>query len=163
MSAENLVIPPVGNIYARIKRVEATRGNIEYFQRAATANVLEKMNNTLRDCAIEISEAKYIYALQGHRSVKTMQFIHTGRGSGSDEWSARQVDIKKRYDAWHKILKGNIRTIGICKRFCQDEESIDSIRKVYRISERRALWGLIWGLNEYSIISGWGNQIDPEK
>ena len=81
-------------------------------------------------------------------------------GRGLEDWTHRQIDIKQRYDDWLIALKSCPRTVGICKRFCQDEQSIDEIRKHYRISERRALWGLIWGLNEYSIRAGWGNQID---
>lgn len=159
MMQTEIIAPPIGNIYGRIAIIEGKRGSIRYYRRAAIANVFDRLNHTLQDCAMEISKAKFIYDLQGAGRVRTMSLTKSN-GRGLEDWTHSQIDIKQRYDDWLIALKSCPRTVGICKRFCQDEQSIDEIRKHYRISERRALWGLIWGLNEYSIRAGWGNQID---
>lgn len=157
---EEITIPPEGNVFGRIIRVEATRGNVEYYQRAVVVNVLAKMNNTLQDCSVEIALAKAMFDLTG--GYRTMGYGRV-KGMTREDYSAYMMDVKRKYTEWNKSMQKTPATLAIVKSFCQDEDSIDSIRKKHRISERRALWRLIWGLNEYSILAGWGNQIGEDK
>lgn len=156
MSEFELVVPPKENIFARIIHIETTQKNVGYFQRAVVRKVMNCLNNTLQDAAFEIAIAKTLY--DGPGGYRLMSY---GRvtGMGPQELSNYKITIKKRYEEWCRAMAKNPETLAITLAFCQDEDSIDVIRKRHRISEHRATWRLICALNEYSIRAGWGSQI----
>lgn len=154
-----VIIPPDQSKAAQVVRIEATQKNIEYFQRACVREVLSKLNNQLQDAALEIAKARYMYDVQGAGRYQTVNLANA-RGYSGGEWGAYMLTILNRYDVWKKGMQKNPQTLSITLNFCQHEISIDALRKFHRISERLTLKRLQWGLNEYAIIAGWGNQIE---
>lgn len=156
-TAENIVIPPVQNKEAAVIRRETTQTNIGYFMRKVVRDTLAKTNDTLQDAAIEIAIGRTLYDNPGGFRMMSYGRI---KGLSQEDLKAYQITIKKRYEAWHGALKDRNEVILLVKEICQDEKSIDFVRKEFKISEKTAFQWLQEGLNEYALIAGWGNQIE---
>lgn len=168
-----VVIPPQENAAAEIIHVKASRENVEFFQRKAVAKVMEQLNPILQDAAMEICLAPMVYENPG--KVRMMTY---GRVSGMPpaEFSAYILDVKRKYEDWRKRMSSDkplritmangkpmfivaAKALTVCLRVCQEEHSITSVRLDESISEKTAIRLLQHGLNEYSVIAGWGDQI----
>lgn len=152
-----IVIPPSQNKDASIFRGEATKSNVGFFRRAVVQKALSNLNNVLQDAAVEIGIAQHLYG--GNVGYRVMNYGRVS-GMGREDLSAYQIDMKKRYERWHVAMKDNPQTLEICKRFCQNEESVNSLKLDFGITERRVIIRLQYALNEYALIAGWGNQLE---
>lgn len=156
-----IVIPPKQNTDAEIMHRATDQKNVGFFQRRAVASLMASLNDTLQDAAMEICLAPSVYMNPGK-----FRMMNYGRvsGMGPADLSAYMLDMKKKYEEWCRLLMARSpMALSICKRVCQEEHSLDVIRKDERISEKTALRLLQYGLNEYSIIAGWGDQIEINK
>lgn len=128
-----------------------------FFRRKVIHELMGDMPGPHQDAMVEIAIAKRLIDNPGF--FRTMSY---GRVSGmsADELSNWQIDVNKRYGEWRRQLYGySPIALSICTRVCQDEDSIDQIRNDEHIDWGTAYKLLHYGLNEYSIISGWGDQI----
>lgn len=127
-----------------------------FFMRKTTERLLKELNGTLQDAMVEIAQAKLLYGSQGN--ARSMNFGSVS-GRPLEDLTAWQIDLKDRYEKWRKDMFGfSPVALSICIRVCQDEDSLESIRKDERMSWHTANHLLKYGLNEYSITAGWGNQ-----
>lgn len=168
-----IVIPPKENKSAEVVHVQATRSNVEFFQRKAVAKIMAQLNPSLQDAAMEICLAPQVYENPG----KYRAFGY-GRVAGMSpaELSAYMLDVKQRYEEWmsrmnglkpFKVFMASGKPMyvmpqvprSVCLRMCQMEESVDHVARSEKIGHMTTIRFLQAGLNEYSIIAGWGNQI----
>lgn len=157
IESETLIIPPRENVGGSIVVQKQDQKHEGILRRKSTADLLKDLNNTLQDAVLEITMAPRIYEVPGYR------LMSYGRVSGMSpaEVSAWKLDLKKRYEAWRvHMMRRSPLSLSICVRVCQDEEPISVIRKQERMGQGRAIAHLQDALNEYCLLSGWGNQIE---
>lgn len=157
----DILVPPKQNYAGRVIHIETTQKRVGFFMREVVHRVVQAMSGPLQDAAVEIGMSK---KLQDNPGFYRMMKYDRISGMAPEELKAYQIDILARYGRWRdNLLKESPQTLNMVTSFCQEEESIDSLRKRFHISERKAKWRLIYGLNEYSVLAGWGNQIEGAR
>lgn len=153
-----IIKPPKENPEAEIVCRKTDQKHIGGFQRRTVVRLLSLLNDTLQDAWSEIAKYPQIEGLEGR--IKTAKLSPSG-GGGYQELKQWELDLKARYEAWNAhMYQYSIVARSVCKRVCQDGESPHAVRQAERMDERTVVKLLQYGLNEYSILSGWGDQIN---
>lgn len=138
------------------------RGRLEgVFMRKTTANLLARLNDKLQDAAVRIGEAPALFDAKA-RYIAMNYGAQAGYGGGecTHEQYLRMLKRIRIYTEWHRrMVRCSPMSLSACERVCQREDSLDQIRKDERIDWDTALKLLQYGLNEYAILAGWGDQI----
>jgi len=145
-----------GEIVAVQGRLSGERQTTVFFQKKAVYELMASLTGPMQDAMVEIAMAKNLIDNPGF--YRTMGY---GRVSGmkAEDLSAWAMDINKRYAEWRGVLwKYSPMALTICCRVCQEEHSIDQIKTDERIGRDTANRLLRYGLNEYCVLAGWGDQ-----
>lgn len=127
-----------------------------FFRKKVIHDMMEALPGPLQDAMVEIGIAKSLIDNPGF--FRTMSYGKVA-GKRCEDLTAWQIDVNDRYGEWRKQMYGySPIALSICTRVCQEEHSIDQIKQDERIGRDTAMKLLVYGLNEYSIIAGWGDQ-----
>lgn len=148
-------IPPQENKPAKIIITQPTRHRVMMCYRAATINVLDRLSHGLQDAHREIAMVRRFYDQTGGYRTSSYDRV---RGANRDDVSNYIIDIKNRYERWLNFMRDDQSTISVVRMFCQDDLSLNQIKKYHRISAEKAFKVLKNGLNHYAILAGWGDQ-----
>lgn len=154
------VIPPVQNLDAAVVVQKTDQKHTLIVRRKSTADIMKDLNNTLQDAWLEICLGPY--ALRADPiGFRTMRWrADGGGGKTAADLSAYMVDVKKRYLAWRRYMSARYPlSMSICERVCHDGDTLRQIRRDECIGYNNAKHLLQFGLNEFSVLAGWGNQI----
>ena len=128
-----------------------------YWMRKTTKELVDKLTGSLPDAMEHIGLAKCLY--DGPQGVKTMSFIAV-YGKPKSNLSDWQLDLKQRYETWREEMASSYFATYITEQVCQNERTLEDLRQQERITRHTAEKLLIHGLNEFCIVSGWGNQLE---
>lgn len=133
-----------------------------YFQRKVVHDLMASLHDTLQDAMVEIAIAPRLYDNPGF--FRTMSY---GRVAGmkAADLNDYQIQVKKNYQDWcNTLMRYNSgMALSIARRISQEEQSVHEIRMAENISPKTVIRLLQYGLNEYSIIAGWGDVIGQRK
>lgn len=140
------------------RKITGERKERAFFMRKSTKNLMDKLTSYMQDAMVHICLAKQFYeSPAGYRS---MNLMASGGGMSNEDLTNFQLHVKKNYEEWRGVLfQLSPMGLSIAERVCQDEESLESIRKGERMSHGTAEKLLHFALNEYCHIAGWGEQI----
>lgn len=139
-------------IIAVERHVSGERKARAFLMRKGLASVMERLTNSQQDAMVEIALAPRFIETP---NLKTASYGSVA-GMSPEDLSVWKMDVLKRYGEWKKLMFLNSPiTLSICQRVCQFEDPIENIRKEERIGYETAVKLLVYGLKEYTIISGW--------
>ena len=165
MSEFPVVIPPKQNPEAQIIHIKDDgRTTTECFRRSYVVRTLAKFNETLQNAAIKINEGPKLYQAYARYGMFTYGNVY-GRGPDDipefliEKW-AREKQV---YEAWHKRMLRYPLAYSLALRFCQDETTIKALRRAENLTDTTVFALIQFALNQYAVIAGWGDQIEPRK
>lgn len=158
-----VIIPPPGNESAELILIRSDRNRAGYFQRKVVANVVAKLSDRLQDAAVRIGNAPALYDARAKWRMMSYGQVFGAAAAGDPEADLRRtIDLIRLYESWRgRMFKSGPMAMSICEHVCQQEESVYAVARRERMDSDTVIRFLQFGLNEYSILAGWGDQIAP--
>jgi hypothetical protein len=127
-----------------------------YAMRNSDKWLRENLSNAMMDAKTEIAIARRIESgAMGYTSAMRTYGYVTGGDDGED----RGIDIRNRYRDWYnRVSHYSPIAEQVCDRICAWELSLHKCAEELGMHRDTVKRLLIYGLNEYCIMSGWGDQ-----